>query len=173
MPFRGATDTAPFIGAGRAQLGLTYSNGGQCRQRCPSIKQADLFVVLVVVEVVKGPAVNQAFQNYVLINPVVQYTFVSSIALLYYNISEVIFARTIGKLLTKTVVVDAFGMPPSHQMIMVRSICRLIPFNSFSFIGIIPRGWHDSLSKTYVVSITLLEEKRREVQSSKNNTSEE
>ncbi len=131
------------------------------------------FVVLVVVEVVKGPAVNQAFQNYVLINPVGQYTFVSSIALLYYNISEVIFARTIGKLLTKTVVVDAFGMPPSHQMIMVRSICRLIPFNSFSFIGIIPRGWHDSLSKTYVVSISLLEEKRREVQSSKNNTSEE
>lgn len=53
MPFRGATDTAndtaPFIGAGSAQLGLTYSNGGQCRQRCPSIKQADLVVVLVVV----------------------------------------------------------------------------------------------------------------------------
>jgi uncharacterized RDD family membrane protein YckC len=131
------------------------------------------FVVLVVVEAVKGPAVSQAFQNYVLVNPIGQYTFVSSIALLYYNISEVIFARSVGKLLTKTKVVDSLGMPPNHQMIMMRSICRLIPFNSFSFLGLIPRGWHDKLSKTYVVSITLLEEKRREVQSSKNNFSEE
>jgi uncharacterized RDD family membrane protein YckC len=49
----------------------------------------------------------------------------------------------------------------------------MIPFNALSFLGIIPRGWHDSISKTYVVRTNLLEERIRNVQSLYNDKKEE
>ncbi|WP_333599534.1 RDD family protein [Flavobacterium sp.] len=118
-------------------------------------------IVLMVVEASAAPAVNKAFQSYVLVNPIGQYTFVSVIALLYYNIFEVLLARTPGKFITQTLVVDINGDLPNHQMILVRTLCRLIPFNGLSFLGFPARGWHDSISKTYVVNKKLLEEKKR------------
>ncbi len=34
---------------------------------------------------------------------------------------------------------------------LIRSFSRLIPFEAFSFLGTPCRGWHDSISKNYVV----------------------
>ena len=32
-------------------------------------------------------------------------------------------------------------------------MARLIPFDQLSFLGTIPKGWHDTLSKTVVVDL--------------------
>lgn len=74
------------------------------------------------------------------------------VLLVYYNIFEIFFGTTIGKLMTKTVVVDEYGEKPTANAVLIRSLCRLIPFEFFSFFGTPCVGWHDSLSKTYVVN---------------------
>jgi uncharacterized RDD family membrane protein YckC len=74
------------------------------------------------------------------------------VLLIYYNVFEIFFGTTIGKLFTKTVVVDIYGEKPNANAILIRSLCRLIPFEVFSFFGTPCIGWHDSLSKTYVVN---------------------
>ena len=69
---------------------------------------------------------------------------------LYYFISEALTARTIGKLITGTVVVTKNGEKPSLKAIAIRSASRLVPFEAFSFLGN-NVGWHDKWSDTYVV----------------------
>ena len=91
-------------------------------------------------------------------NDIAQYTFVACISLVYYNVFEIFFARTIGKFITQTIVVDENGEKPNHERILVRTLCRLIPFEILSFIGMPARGWHDSISKTFVVNKNLLDE---------------
>ncbi len=93
-------------------------------------------------------------------NRIEEYIFGIIITLIYYNLTEIFMARSIGKFVTKTVVVMEDGSKPDYKTIMIRTICRIIPFNHFSFLGTPCRGWHDSLSKTYVVKKSLLDEKR-------------
>jgi len=69
----------------------------------------------------------------------------------YFIIMEAGTGRTLGKLVTGTKVVNAQGRAPTIGQIIGRSFARLIPFEPFSFFGKEPRGWHDTLSKTYVV----------------------
>jgi len=69
----------------------------------------------------------------------------------YYMAFEGLFSRTIGKLVTGTIVVDESGFPPSFGQLLGRTLARFIPFEPFSFLGSKTRGWHDSLSGTYVV----------------------
>ena len=71
------------------------------------------------------------------------------IFLLYYGFFEGIWARTPGKWLFGTVVVDEDGNPPAFGKVLGRTLCRMIPFEPFSFIR--PPGWHDSMTKTRVV----------------------
>jgi len=75
----------------------------------------------------------------------------ASIMLLYYSLTEIYFSRTIAQLITKTVVVNKDGTKPDIKMLVIRSLCRFIPFEPFSFLGTNPRGWHDTFSNTYVV----------------------
>ena len=89
------------------------------------------------------------FQN---ITQLQEITFGLLVLLIYYNVFEIFFGTTIGKLFTKTVVVDVYGEKPTANAILIRSLCRLIPFEVFSFFGTPCIGWHDSLSKTYVVN---------------------
>lgn len=73
------------------------------------------------------------------------------ILLIYYIFFEMVYGKTPGKFITKTVVVDEKGRKPGSSQIVIRSLARIIPFEPFSFFLAPPRGWHDSLSKTYVV----------------------
>ncbi|POY37478.1 RDD family protein [Solitalea longa] len=68
----------------------------------------------------------------------------------YYFVLETVLGQTIGKLITGTKVVDDFGNKPKVLKVLVRTLCRLIPFEAISFL-FTPMGWHDSISKTYVV----------------------
>ncbi|MFO0912088.1 MAG: RDD family protein [Pirellulales bacterium] len=72
----------------------------------------------------------------------------------YYFLFEVTTSRTLGKLLTGTRVVDEYGHVPTTGQIAGRTLCRLIPFEAFSFLGKPTRGWHDSIPNTYVVKVT-------------------
>ncbi len=119
------------------------------------------FILLVFIAANIEATGEKAFINNLGTNTILQYTITTSIALLYYNICEIFTARTVGKYFTQTIVVDENGEKPNHETILIRSLCRLIPFNAFSFLGISGRGWHDTISKTYVVNKKLLAEKKR------------
>jgi len=74
--------------------------------------------------------------------------------LVYFVTQEAVFGRTLGKLVTGTKVVNLDGQSPSFGQVVGRTFARIIPFEAFSFFGGkgYPVGWHDSLSKTRVVT---------------------
>jgi len=70
---------------------------------------------------------------------------------LYYVPMEGLTGRTIGKFITRTVVVDEEGQRPSLGQVLGRTLARIVPFEAFSFFSSDARGWHDSWPRTYVV----------------------
>jgi uncharacterized RDD family membrane protein YckC len=70
----------------------------------------------------------------------------------YYAIMELYFSRTFGKYFTKTIVVKHNGSRPQIKSVIIRTLVRLIPIEAFSFLSDDARGWHDTLSVTYVVN---------------------
>lgn len=80
---------------------------------------------------------------------------------LYYFLTETYFSRTIAKLITKTVVVKKDGSKPTTKMFLIRALSRFIPFEPFSYLKVLPRGWHDTLSDTYVVKKKRLAKKMK------------
>jgi uncharacterized RDD family membrane protein YckC len=79
--------------------------------------------------------------------------------LLYFFIFESINNRTLGKYVTKSMVIMSNGEKPTYQQIFKRSLCRMIPFDGLSFLGANGKGWHDSMSNTYVVDIAKYNER--------------
>lgn len=70
----------------------------------------------------------------------------------YYFLFEAFSGRTIGKLVSKTKVVDKYGAQPRKWIILIRTIVRLTPIYGLSLLfG--PIGLHDMLSNTKVVRI--------------------
>ncbi|OMQ10950.1 RDD family protein [[Flexibacter] sp. ATCC 35103] len=74
-----------------------------------------------------------------------------------YLLLEYFFGRSFGKLMTGTVVVNKNGLKPTFGAILIRTLCRLIPFDALSFLGKSGRIWHDALSATYVVDKNALD----------------
>jgi RDD family len=70
----------------------------------------------------------------------------------YYLVLEGVFNTTAGKCATSTTIVNELGIRPGFAQILGRTFCRLIPFEPFSFVGAGARGWHDSLTNTYVTA---------------------
>lgn len=69
---------------------------------------------------------------------------------LYYILFEFLFGISPAKILTGSRVVSFDDSKLSFGQIMIRTLCRRIPFEVFSFFG--AEGWHDKLSKTRVVN---------------------
>lgn len=65
---------------------------------------------------------------------------------------EYFFGKTPAKFITRTRVVTIDGKKPTFLTIVARTLCRFIPFEPFSFLDGEPIGWHDSITKTRVVS---------------------
>ncbi len=84
-------------------------------------------------------------------NRLTDYIFGAIILLIYYSIIEGLTGRSIGKYITNTRVITEEGNKPSFQDAILRSLCRIIPFEAFSFLVDLGRGWHDSMTNTYVV----------------------
>lgn len=70
-------------------------------------------------------------------------------ALLMFIIEFLTKGRSLGKLITGTMVVNENGGLPTSNDFLKRSFSRIVPFDTLSFFG--SRGWHDSWSDTKVV----------------------
>lgn len=57
--------------------------------------------------------------------------------------------RSLGKLITGTMVVNEKGGLPTSNDFLKRNFSRIVPFDALSFFG--TNGWHDSWSDTRVV----------------------
>ncbi len=82
-----------------------------------------------------------------------QYTFNGEFYLIwlaYYFLMEWRFSRTLSKFITKCTVINKYGLPANVSEVAIRTICRIIPFEAFSFLGD-GRGWHDRFAETWVV----------------------
>ena len=67
--------------------------------------------------------------------------------------------RTIGKYITGTKVIMTDGKKPTGNDFFLRNLCRLVPFDAFSFLG--ENGWHDNWSDTRVINIKNYEAERQ------------
>jgi uncharacterized RDD family membrane protein YckC len=77
--------------------------------------------------------------------------FYGLVSIMYYGLFESFLQRTPGKFITGTRVIRFDGTLPTEWNILLRSLLRFIPFEALSFLGPVPFGLHDSLSKTFVV----------------------
>ena len=82
------------------------------------------------------------------------------IVVFYFFILESLTFRSLGKYVTNTKVIMNNGAEPTPKNILIRSLCRIIPFDALSFLGEKGKGWHDAFSKTYVVDIDNFEKGR-------------
>ncbi|OUS01388.1 hypothetical protein A9Q86_06275 [Flavobacteriales bacterium 33_180_T64] len=82
---------------------------------------------------------------------------------LYYFSMEKYSYKTLGKLVTNTMVVSFNGEVPTTKQILKRSLSRWIPFDALSFLGANGKGWHDSIAQTYVVQAGKFNEKKDSV----------
>ncbi len=79
-----------------------------------------------------------------------------------YALCEYKWQKTPAKFLTKTIVIDEYGNKPGLSAIILRSLIRIVPLEPISCYGDkYSHGWHDSWSKTWVVSEKELEELKR------------
>jgi uncharacterized RDD family membrane protein YckC len=71
----------------------------------------------------------------------------------YYFVSEVSWAKSPAKFITKTRVIAEGGGKPSASQAAIRSLVRIIPFYALLFFFTIKMGvgWHDSWTHTRVV----------------------
>jgi uncharacterized RDD family membrane protein YckC len=72
--------------------------------------------------------------------------------LIYFILFEFYTGKTLGKFITKTRVVKENGEKLDFKTALVRSLCRMIPFDAFSYLGGKAEGWHDTISKTRVIN---------------------
>lgn len=72
--------------------------------------------------------------------------------IIFYTFIEYVFnGKTIGKLITGTRAVTEDNKKMDFNTTLIRTLCRLIPFEAFSFFRDEPRGWHDEFSNTRVI----------------------
>jgi uncharacterized RDD family membrane protein YckC len=88
-----------------------------------------------------------------ILSPMRLWMFGLLVPFVYYVFMEFYFQATIGKLLTGSVVVNEYGDKPDFKSICLRTIIRIVPFEPFSIFWVDgDRWWHDSWTKTYVIS---------------------
>lgn len=85
-------------------------------------------------------------------NKLISYLLGFIVGIIYFTTFEFTTGRTPAKYITQTKVVDENGNAPTLGKILLRSVCRFIPFEPLSFLGTQP-GWHDRFSKTSVVTV--------------------
>lgn len=109
---------------------------------------------------------NYAVYDFIIYNDSIlfEYGYTIVIWTIYYTSMETLTGKSIGKFITKSQAVMADGSKLTFEKALVRSLCRFIPFEQFSFLGEDGKGWHDSISKTYVIDDKRFREKNETVQ---------
>lgn len=104
-------------------------------------------VAMIILMMIFGPSVERALKG------PLEYLLGYGVSFIYYASLEMLTGTTLGKLVTRTVVVSENGETPTKLQFFLRSLSRFIPFEPFSFLGEDNRGWHDTLSRTYVIRL--------------------
>ena len=68
----------------------------------------------------------------------------------YYSFSELLFRQTIGKVVTNTFV---YAESKFYKSVLVRTLCRHIPFEPFSFFAGKTGRWHDRWSNSILIKM--------------------
>lgn len=70
----------------------------------------------------------------------------------YYTGAELVFKRTLGKLITSTYIVTASDDTPSNGKLLLRAVLRFLPLEPLSIIfSGRALAWHDRFSGTKVI----------------------
>ena len=108
------------------------------------------YIVIIMLSILAGIFMPGAAES-ILEDVFSRYLVIYALYVLYYTLFEgALNGKTPAKFLTRTRALTEDGDPLSWQNAFTRSLCRLIPFEAFSFLGG-SRGWHDSISHTVVV----------------------
>ena len=128
------------------------------------------YIVFIIVSFVIGAAIgffseitgNYALYDFIVYNDslLFEYAYTIVIWTIYYTTMETLTGKSIGKFITKSQAVMADGSKLTFEKALVRSLCRFIPFEQFSFLGEGGKGWHDSITKTFVVDDKKFREKQ-------------
>jgi uncharacterized RDD family membrane protein YckC len=76
--------------------------------------------------------------------------------ILYYILFEYFLNKTIGKFLTRSIVVTETDTKPSFKSCLLRTLIRFVPFEAFSILSSDSKMWHDKWTKTVVTSSATL-----------------
>jgi uncharacterized RDD family membrane protein YckC len=106
------------------------------------------YLLILVIFIVLGLFINPTSNSF--LGELFTYITILGTFFAYYAIMEIKFQKTIGKFITKTKVVKIDGNKPAVSEILIRTICRLIPFDGISYL-FVKNGLHDYLSKTKVI----------------------
>lgn len=106
-------------------------------------------IIIGVIWVFTSPSTLYELEN---IHPLWERLFGLIIIVIYYTTFEALTGRTLGKYITKTIVVTEDGRKPDFNTILKRSLSRCIPFEPLSFLGSEAKGWHDKITKTTVIN---------------------
>ena len=107
--------------------------------------------LVIAIVILKLYGINSGIYSYLYIDQVGFLVFVFLLNMIYYTLFESITGKTIGKYFTKSKVINLNGEQPDIASVLLRSLCRFIPFDQFSFLSSDNSGWHDTLSKTLVI----------------------
>lgn len=124
-------------------------------------------IIIATINIIGDLTNSYAASNWIRTLTVIEYSFFGLVILFfYYGLTEMYFSRTLAKYFTKTIVVKHNGSKPNMKSFIIRTVSRIIPFEAFSFLAGDSRGWHDTLSVTYVVKKHEFLEKMKLVTSS-------
>lgn len=98
--------------------------------------------------------VDRSSMNKILIN--YQLLLGASTMILYYILFEYFLNKTIGKFLTRSIVVTETDTKPSFKSCLLRTLIRFVPFEAFSILSSDSKMWHDKWTKTVVTSSATL-----------------
>ncbi len=128
------------------------------------------YIVFIIINFAIGAAIgffseitgNYAVYDFIVYNDSIlfEYGYTIVIWTIYYTTMETLAGKSVGKFITKSKAVMADGSKLTFEKALVRSLCRFIPFEPFSFLGEDGKGWHDSITKTFVVDDKKFREKQ-------------
>ena len=102
------------------------------------IDSALFFVIVLIFSALFKDVVAQEHLKYIMI----------PLYYLYYFIMEWTTGQTVGKMITKSKVVNCdTNEKPNFSSTLIRTLCRLIPVDFFTYL-FIPMGIHDRVSNT-------------------------
>ena len=98
--------------------------------------------------------VDRSSMNKILIN--YRLLLAAGTMILYYVLFEYFLNKTIGKFLTRSIVVTETDTKPSFKNCLLRTLIRFVPFEPFSILSSDSKMWHDKWTKTVVTSSATL-----------------